>query len=36
MNCDLAGQDFKIIAVSNRKNCVKDHFAEKDRTCISR
>ena len=23
MNCDLAGQDFKIIAVSNRKLCER-------------
>ena len=33
MNCDLAGQDFKIIAVSNRKLCERPFTEQIERVC---
>ena len=33
MNCDLAGQDFKIIAVSNRKLCERAFTEQIERVC---
>ena len=33
MNCDLAGQDFKIIAVSNRKLCERPFAEQIERVC---
>ena len=33
MNCDLEGQDFKIIAVSNRKLCEKPFTEQIERVC---
>ena len=33
MNCDLTGQDFKIIAVSNRKLCKRPFTEQIKRVC---
>ena len=33
MNCDLTGQDFKIIAVSNRKLCERPFTEQIERVC---